>query len=150
MFYSTSTKDIVVAVAWIIFSPASSCNFSLATFIASSIVPNTACTPQTIDKVRQSSTLSQAKKISLAGRYCDKAKANSTSPWATTAGISNTAAREAIENYKNAMIVENDEHEIYNKLKYIIENKITTFEEEKQTYDNTHIIEELEKLLKEE
>lgn len=64
--------------------------------------------------------------------------------------ITDTAAREAIENYKNAMIVENDEHEIYNKLKYIIENKITTFEEEKQTYDNTHIIEELEKLLKEE
>lgn len=62
--------------------------------------------------------------------------------------ITNTAAREAVENYKNAVIVENDEHEIYNKLKYIIENGIKSFEDEKQTYDNEHIIEELEKLLK--
>lgn len=64
--------------------------------------------------------------------------------------ITNTAAREAVENYKNAVIVENDEHEIYNKLKYIIENDIQTFENEKQIYDNEHIIEELKKLLKEE
>lgn len=64
--------------------------------------------------------------------------------------ITNTAAREAVENYKNAIIVENDEHEIYNKLKYIIENKITSFGEEKQLYDNIHIIEKLKKLLKEE
>ena len=64
--------------------------------------------------------------------------------------ITNTAAREAVENYKNAVIVENDEHEIYNKLKYIIENDIQTFKNEKQTYDNEHIIEELKKLLKEE
>lgn len=47
-----------------------------------------------------------------------------------------------------AVIVENDEHEIYNKLKYIIENGIKSFGDEKQTYDNEHIIEELEKLLK--
>ena len=64
--------------------------------------------------------------------------------------ITNTAAREAVENYKNAMIVENDEHEIYNKLKYIIENNIRTFDDEKQTYENHHIIKQLEKLLKEE
>ena len=64
--------------------------------------------------------------------------------------ITNTAAREAVENYKNAVIVENDEHEIYNKLKYIIENNIKTFDEKKQTYDNQHIIKKLEKLLKEE
>ena len=64
--------------------------------------------------------------------------------------ITNTAAREAVENYKNAVIVENDEHKIYNKLKYIIENDIQTFKNEKQIYDNEHIIEELKKLLKEE
>lgn len=64
--------------------------------------------------------------------------------------ITNTAAREAVENYKNASIVENDEHEIYNKLKYIIENDIRSFGDEKQTYNNEHIIEELKKLLKEE
>ena len=64
--------------------------------------------------------------------------------------ITNTAAREAVENYKNAMIVENDEHEIYNKLKYIIENNVKKFDEEKQIYDNQNIIKELEKLLKEE
>lgn len=64
--------------------------------------------------------------------------------------ITNTAAREAVENYKNAMIVENDEHEIYDKLKYIIENNIKIFDDKKQTYDNKHIIKKLEKLLKEE
>ena len=64
--------------------------------------------------------------------------------------ITNTAAREAVKNYKNAIIVENDEHEIYNKLKYIIENKVTSFRDEKQIYDNIDIIEKLEKLLKEE
>lgn len=64
--------------------------------------------------------------------------------------ITNTAAREAVENYKNAVIVENDEHEIYNKLKYIIENNTKTFDDKKQIYDNHHIIKELEKLLKEE
>ena len=61
--------------------------------------------------------------------------------------ITNTAAREAVENYKNAVIVENDEHEIYNKLKYIIENNTKTFDDKKQIYDNHHIIKELEKLL---
>ena len=64
--------------------------------------------------------------------------------------ITNTAAREAVENYKNAVIVENDEHEIYNKLKYIIENNTKTFDDKKQIYDNHHIVKELEKLLKEE
>ena len=64
--------------------------------------------------------------------------------------ITNTAAREAVENYKNAIIVENDEHEIYNKLKYMIENYIKNFKDEIQPYDNEHIIEELKKLLKEE
>ena len=61
--------------------------------------------------------------------------------------ITNTAAREAVENYRNVVIVENDEHEIYNKLKYMIENNIKTFDDEKQIYDNQHIIKELEKLL---
>lgn len=64
--------------------------------------------------------------------------------------ITNTAAREAVENYKNAMIIENDEHEIYHQLKYVIENQIKTFDDKKQVYDNHEIIKELEKLLKEE
>lgn len=64
--------------------------------------------------------------------------------------ITNTAAREAVENYKNAIIVENEEHEIYNKLKYVIENHLKVIQDEKQTYDNQHIIKELENLLKEE
>ena len=64
--------------------------------------------------------------------------------------ITNTAAREAVENYRNVVIVENDEHEIYNKLKYMIENNVKTFDDEKQIYENQHIIRELENLLKEE
>lgn len=64
--------------------------------------------------------------------------------------ITNTAAREAVENYKNAIIVENDEHEIYNKLKYIIENNIKSFGKEENEYHNEDIIGKLENLLKEE
>ena len=64
--------------------------------------------------------------------------------------ITNTAAREAVENYKNAIIVENDEHEIYNKLKYIIENNIKSFGKEENEYHNEDIIRKLENLLKEE
>ena len=64
--------------------------------------------------------------------------------------ITNTAAREAVENYNTAIIGENDEHESSTKLKYISEYHIKTFDEKKQTYDNQHIIKELEKLLQEE
>ncbi len=64
--------------------------------------------------------------------------------------ITNTAAREAVENYKNAIIVENDEHEIYNKLKYIIENDIKSFGKDEKEYRNEDIITKLENLLEEE
>lgn len=64
--------------------------------------------------------------------------------------ITNTAAREAVENYQNAIIVENDEHEMYHQLKYVIENNLKTFDGKKQPYDNQHIIKQLEKMLKEE
>lgn len=64
--------------------------------------------------------------------------------------ITNTAAREAVENYKNARIVENNEHEIYNTLKYVIENKIKCFAKEKTVYNNEESIKKIEKLLKEE
>lgn len=64
--------------------------------------------------------------------------------------ITNTAAREAVENYKNSMIVENDEHIIYTQLKYVIENNIKIFDNNKQVYDNNSIIEKLKNMLKEE
>ncbi len=64
--------------------------------------------------------------------------------------ITNTAAREAVENYKNSMIVENDEHIIYTQLKYVIENNIKIFDNNKQVYDNNCIIEKLKNMLKEE
>ena len=64
--------------------------------------------------------------------------------------ITNTAAREAVENYKNSMIVENDEHIIYTQLKYVIENNIKIFDNNKQVYNNNSIIEKLKNMLKEE
>lgn len=64
--------------------------------------------------------------------------------------ITNTAGREAVENYKNSIIVENNENEIYNTLKYVIENNIKILSTEKEVYHNENIIQELENLLKEE
>ena len=64
--------------------------------------------------------------------------------------ITDTAAREAVENYSNSVIVENNEKAIYNELKEIIRKKRTSFSEEKQKYDNRVIIAKLDKLLNEE
>ena len=37
--------------------------------------------------------------------------------------ITNTSAREAVENYKRSMIVENNDDDIYKGMKEIIENR---------------------------
>ncbi len=60
--------------------------------------------------------------------------------------ITDTAAREAVRDYKNSVIVENDEHKIYEKLKFIIENNIKQFAEDKKEYNNEHIINTIKKL----
>ena len=60
--------------------------------------------------------------------------------------ITDTAAREAVRDYKNSVIVENDEHKIYEKLKFIIENNIKQFAENKKEYNNEHIINTIKKL----
>lgn len=64
--------------------------------------------------------------------------------------ITDTAAREAVENYSNSVIVENNEKAIYNELKEIIQKKKTSFSEKEEKYDNSKIITRLEKLLEEE
>lgn len=73
--------------------------------------------------------------------------------------ITNTAAREAIANYKNSLIVENNEERIYDGLKKIIidianEEKNTGKEKnenkpksEENSYDNTQILEEIKEIL---
>lgn len=78
--------------------------------------------------------------------------------------ITDTAAREAVEKYNNSTILENDEEKIYEGLKNIIGNKkeigfsktnedlknnekqINKNNEENEQYDNTKIIESIEKL----
>lgn len=64
--------------------------------------------------------------------------------------ITDTAAREAVENYSNSVIVENNEKAIYNELKEIIQKKKTSFSDKQEKYDNSKIITRLEKLLEEE
>ena len=64
--------------------------------------------------------------------------------------ITDTAAREAVENYSNSVIVENNEKAIYNELKEIIQKKKTSFFDKQEKYDNSKIITRLEKLLEEE
>lgn len=61
--------------------------------------------------------------------------------------ITNTAAREAVENYENSIIIENTEEEIYKKLKKIIEGNIKLYKNEKIEYNNSEIIEKIEKLI---
>ena len=64
--------------------------------------------------------------------------------------ITDTAAREAVENYSNSVTVENNEKAIYNELKEVIQKKKTSFSEKQEKYDNSKIITRLEKLLEEE
>lgn len=61
----------------------------------------------------------------------------------------NTAAREAVKNYKNSIILENNEDAIYEGLKDIIENR-QKYESEvdtKEEYSNEKIIEQIKEIL---
>lgn len=58
--------------------------------------------------------------------------------------ITNTAAREAVENYSKSLIVENNEQSIYLELKDIITGK-TAIKNKIEKYDNQNILEEIEK-----
>lgn len=58
--------------------------------------------------------------------------------------ITDTAAREAIENYKNSTILANDEKAIYEGLKKMIKKEEKSVSDEtKKDYDNTDIIEKI-------
>ena len=59
--------------------------------------------------------------------------------------ITDTAAREALANYKNSKILDNTEEGIYDGLKKSIENNPQ--ESETEVYDNENIIEELKNIL---
>ena len=61
--------------------------------------------------------------------------------------ITNTAAREAVENYENTTILENNQNAIYEGLKEIIEKGKENQTQKKEDYDNTKIIEEVKNLL---
>ena len=61
--------------------------------------------------------------------------------------ITNTAAREAVENYKNSMIVENSEEGIFNGLENIIKKEKNFETIEKKEYDNSHIIKQVVKVV---
>lgn len=63
--------------------------------------------------------------------------------------ITNTAAREAVQNYKNAKIIDNNEKAIYNNLRDIIKKDIRNFENSENKYNNEDIIQKLKKLLEE-
>ena len=62
--------------------------------------------------------------------------------------ITDTAAREAVEKYKNSIVLENDEDKIYEGLKDIIKNKkLLKKSEGNEQYNNSSIIEKIIKLL---
>ena len=62
--------------------------------------------------------------------------------------ITNTAAREAVQNYKNSIIVDNNEEAIYNGLKDIIEGKVKyEVSNNGNVYDNMEILDEIKRLL---
>lgn len=61
--------------------------------------------------------------------------------------ITDTAAREAVQNYKNSIIIENTEEKIYKKLGQVISNFRKEFPKEIENYDNSIIIEQIEKLV---
>ena len=64
--------------------------------------------------------------------------------------ITDTAAREAVEKYKNSKIVKNTDEGIYAEMKDIIKKNIKNFTSEiDNEYDNNKIIDKLEKLLNE-
>ena len=63
--------------------------------------------------------------------------------------ITNTAAREAVENYKNSIILENSKEGIYNGLKEILKEKKQENTEISQLkeYDNSKIIGQVVELI---
>ena len=61
--------------------------------------------------------------------------------------ITDTAAREAVKNYKNSWILENTEEGIYIGLKEIITNNINTENNDNLAYDNSSILEEIKELI---
>ena len=60
------------------------------------------------------------------------------------------AAREAVQNYENSIIVNNNEDAIYAEIKEVLQKKIGSFSNKQEKYDNSKIITKLEKLLEEE
>lgn len=64
--------------------------------------------------------------------------------------ITDTAAREAVQNYENSIIVKNNEEAIYAEIKEVIQKNKKSFSEKQEKYDNSKIITRLEKLLEEE
>lgn len=63
--------------------------------------------------------------------------------------ITNTAAREAVVNYKNSMIVDNSEEGIYEGLKQIINGKSKIQNENLTDYENKEILTQIENVLEE-
>lgn len=63
--------------------------------------------------------------------------------------ITDTAAREAVENYGQAVVIPNDEEDIYQTLKEVIKKGKINQNNIQQNYDNKKIIEKVEKLLEE-
>ena len=61
--------------------------------------------------------------------------------------ITDTAAREAVQDYKNSIIIENSEEKIYQKLKQIISDFKRENIDLKEKYDNSEIIQKIEKLV---
>ncbi len=63
--------------------------------------------------------------------------------------ITDTAAREAVENYKSAIVIPNNESDIYESLKDVIKKGKVKQENTKSEYDNGKIIQKVEQLLEE-
>ena len=65
--------------------------------------------------------------------------------------ITNTASREVVENYNKSIILENNENDIYEGMKKIIENNKELLKKanNNENYSNQNIIEEIKKLLDE-
>lgn len=68
--------------------------------------------------------------------------------------ITDTAAREAVEKYKDSIILENNEEKIFEGLKEILRNKGMNSEKNDETkieqYDNSKIIDKIERLINNE
>lgn len=61
--------------------------------------------------------------------------------------ITNTAAREAVQNYGQSIIIQNNENSMFEELKKIIEKGKVEEQYVQDNYDNTKIIEKIERIL---